>query len=65
MAPNKKHVVLLTEQELKALANIYRVCIKEWGELPYVQQLQSDGGSSGFDVLMKKIKEINSESERQ
>ena len=65
MATNKKYVVLLTEEELKAQANMYRVCVKMNGGIPYVQQLQNNGGSSGFETLMKKIKEINNDPERE
>lgn len=65
MAMNKKHVILLTEEELKALANAYRVCIKELGGIPYVEQLQNKGGSAAFDTLMKKVKEINNDPDRK
>ncbi len=55
----KRHVVFLTEEEIKALANAYRVVTKTLGETPYVQKLQTDGGKSAFDKLMEKIGEIN------
>lgn len=55
----KKHIVYLTEEEIKALANAYRVAMKMGGEIPYMQDLQSNGGQSAFDKLMKQIEDIN------
>lgn len=59
----KRHVVFLTEEEIKALANAYRVAMKMGGEVPYLQELQANGGKSAFDKLMEKIGEINHDRE--
>jgi hypothetical protein len=58
----KPHVIILTEGEIKALANLCRVAMKMGGEIPYVQSLRVNGGDSGFGKLMKKIEEINNDS---
>lgn len=56
---SKKHLLYFTEEEIKALANMYRVAVKMGGEIPYLQELQTSGGKSASDKLMEKIKEIN------
>lgn len=61
----KPQVVFLTEEEIKALANGYRVALKLAGETPYVVELQLNGGKSGFDKLKSKIEEINHDSNGQ
>jgi hypothetical protein len=50
---------MLTEGEIKALANIVRIVRKLTGNLPYVQKLFETGGDTAFDKLMEKVKEIN------
>jgi hypothetical protein len=59
MSKEKPHVLLLTESEIKALANLVRVVKKVAGSLPYVQGLLEGGGDTAFAKLMKKIDEIN------
>lgn len=56
---SKQHITFLTEEEIKALANMYRVAVKMAGGVPYVEKLQADGGKSAFDKLIRKIEEIN------
>ncbi len=56
---SKKHLLYFTEEEIKALANAYRVAVKMGEEIPYIQELQINGGKSAFDKLMAKVKEIN------
>lgn len=59
---SKNHIVFLTEEELKALANGYRVAMKLAGETPYIETLQKNGGKTGFDKLLEKIREINDDA---
>lgn len=59
MSLEKKHVIFLTEGEIKALANMYRVADKIVGDDPYVQTLKASGGKVAFDKLLEKVKEIN------
>jgi hypothetical protein len=61
----KQHVIILTEEEIKAIANMCRVSVKLGGNIPYIQKLQANGGKSGFDKLMEKIKEINNDADGQ
>lgn len=56
---SKKHILYLTEEEIKALANGYRIAMKMGGETPYVQGLHESGGESAFKKLKEKIEEIN------
>lgn len=56
---SKKRLLYLSEEEIKALANLCRVAVKMGGEIPYVQELQSNGGKSAFDKLIAEIEEIN------
>lgn len=62
---SKLHVILLTEEEVKAQANAYRVLLKFWGKVPYVQELEENGGASAFEKLMAKIEEINNDPDRK
>lgn len=61
---SRKHILYLTEEEIKALANGYRVAVKMQGHTEYIENLQAGGGKSAFDKLMEKIREIN-ESQRE
>lgn len=54
----KQHIVYLTTDEIKAVANMYRVARKMGGGIPYVESLDA-AGKSAYDKLLKKIKEIN------
>jgi hypothetical protein len=60
---SKRHVVFLTEEEIKALANLCRVSLKlvedDTKRAPYFEELYTSGGKSAFDKLMEKISEIN------
>lgn len=58
-------IVFLTEGEIKALANLARVAIKEFGHVDYIEGLLADGGKSGYDKLLEKIKELNNDSKRE
>lgn len=58
---SKKHLLYLTEEEVKALANLCRVSIKGFGQTEYIETLMANGGKTGFDKLMEKIREINNE----
>lgn len=60
MSPEKQHIMFLTEGEIKALANMYRVADKLVGSDPYVERLKVNGGESANRKLLEKVKEINS-----
>jgi uncharacterized protein YerC len=62
MMPEKQHVIFLTEGEIKALANMYRVANKLVGEDPYVEKLKTTGGKTAYDKLLDKVKEINGDA---
>jgi hypothetical protein len=54
-------LVWLTGEEIKALANLVRVA-KKMGEdfdLDYVQRLLKEGGDSGYEKLLEKLKELD------
>lgn len=55
----KQHLIFFTEEEIKALANMYRVAHKVVGEVPYVQTLETNGGKTAYDKLLEKVEEIN------
>jgi len=59
MMSEKQHVIFLTEGEIKALANMYRVANKLVGDDPYVEKLKVTGGKTANDKLLEKVKEIN------
>lgn len=54
----KNHIIFLTEDELKAIANGYRIARKLAGETDYIQGLEESGGKTGYDKLLEKIQEI-------
>lgn len=65
MMSKKQHLMFFTEEEIKALANMYRVGVKTVGHIPYVEKLQTGGGKSAYDKLLEKIKEINGNADRE
>jgi hypothetical protein len=62
---SKQHIIFMTEEEVKALANLARVAIKMGGEIPYIQELQKSGGEVALEKLKEKIKEINNDPNRK
>ena len=63
MSPDRQHIVFLTKDELIALANFSRVAMKEFGENEYIAELKKNGGKSGFDKIVTRIKEINGDTD--
>lgn len=57
----KQHIIFLTEEEIKALANLARVAMG-FGEVEYVESLKANGGKSGYDKLLEKIKELSGDT---
>lgn len=57
---SKKHIVWLTTEQMKGLANLARVGMKMGAGIEYVEKVKADGGQEGFDVLVKEIKELKS-----
>jgi hypothetical protein len=60
MMSERQHIVFLTEGEIKAIANMYRLANGMFNaESSYVDSLRSSGGESGYEKLLQKVKELN------